>query len=101
MKLMVIGHTDAVRGFALVGVQGRVAATVEEVNTALDEALRDASIGIILITDDAAALVRERMNRLAARAAVPLVMQIPGPGGPQADQQALSEMIRRTTGIRL
>ena len=101
MKLMVIGHTDAVRGFALVGVQGRVAATAEEVNAALDEALRDAGIGIILITDAAAALVRERVNRLAARTAIPLVMQIPGPGGPQADQQNLSEMIRRTTGIRL
>lgn len=101
MKLMVIGHADAVRGFALVGVQGRIAATAEEVNTALDEALRDASIGIILITDDAAALVRQRVDRLAARTAVPLVMQIPGPGGPQADQQALSDMIQRTTGIRL
>lgn len=101
MKLMVIGHTDAVRGFALVGVQGHIVTTAEEVNTALDTALRDASIGIILITEEAAALVRQRVNQLAMRTAVPLLMEIPGPGGPPADRQKLDEMIQRTTGIRL
>lgn len=101
MKVMVIGHTDAVRGFALVGVQGHIATTAEEVNTALDAALHDASIGIVLITEDAAALVRQRVNQLVARTTVPLVMEIPGPGGPPADRQTLSEMVQRTTGIRL
>jgi hypothetical protein len=38
MKILVIGHPDAVLGFSLAGVGGRAASTVEEVNQALDEA---------------------------------------------------------------
>lgn len=101
MKLVVIGHRDAVRGFALVGAQGHVAGDAEEVNAALDAALGDATTGIILITEDAAALVRERIHRLTTRTTIPLIMEIPGPGGPPADRQNLNEIIQRTTGIQL
>lgn len=101
MKLMVIGHLDAVRGFALVGVEGQIATTDAAVNQALDAALNDKGIGIILVTEEAAALVRQRMDHLMAHSTVPLVVEIPGPGGPQANRPALSEVIRRTTGVRI
>ena len=101
MKLMVIGHQDAVRGFALVGVQGQIATTDETVDQALNTALDDKSIGIILVTEEAAALVRQRMDYLLAHSTVPLVVEIPGPGGPQANRPSLSDVIRRTTGVRI
>lgn len=101
MKLRVIGHQDAVRGFALVGVEGQIATTSETVNQALDAALSDKNVGIILITEDAAALARQRMDHLTAHSTVPLVVEIPGPGGVQGDQPSLSEVIRRTTGVRI
>jgi V/A-type H+-transporting ATPase subunit F len=98
---MIIGHQDAVRGFALVGVEGQIVTTGEMVNQALDAALDDKSIGIILVTEDAATLARQRMDYLTAHSTVPLVVEIPGPGGPQTDRPALSEIIRRTTGVRI
>lgn len=101
MKLMVIGHQDAVRGFALVGVEGQIVTTSEAINQALDAALNDKSIGIILVTEEAAALARQRVDRLTAHSTIPLVVEIPGPGGPQANRPALSEVIRRTTGVRI
>ena len=101
MKLMVIGHPDAVRGFALVGVQGEIVTTAETLKAALDKALDDKSIGIILVTEDAAALARQRIDYLTAHSTIPLVVEIPGPGGPQADRPSLSEVIRRTTGVRI
>jgi V/A-type H+-transporting ATPase subunit F len=101
MKLKVIGHQDAVRGFALVGVEGQIATTSETVNQALDEALDDKSIGIILVTEEAAALVRQRMDYLAVHSTIPLVVEIPGPDKTQMDQPSLSEVIRRTTGVRI
>lgn len=101
MKLMVIGHQDAVRGFALVGVEGQIATTGEMVTQALNAALKDKSIGIILITEDAAALARQRVDYLTAHSTIPLVVEIPGPGGIQRDQPALSEVIKRTTGVRI
>jgi len=101
MKLMVIGHQDAVRGFALVGVEGQIATTPEAVNQALDAALNDKSIGIILVTEEAAALIRQRIDHLTAHSTVPLVVEIPGPGGGQGDRPSLSEVIRRTIGVRI
>ncbi len=101
MKLMVIGHQDAVRGLALVGVEGQIATTSEAVNRALDAALNDKSIGIVLVTEEAANLARQRMDYLMARSTIPLVVEIPGPAGPQADRPTLGEMIRRTTGVRI
>jgi len=38
MKVLVIGHQEAVLGFSLVGVEGRVVSSAAEVNQALDEA---------------------------------------------------------------
>ncbi len=101
MKLMVIGQQDAVWGFALVGVEGQIATTSETVNQALDAALNDKSIGIILVTEDAAALARQRMDHLAAHSTIPLVVEIPGPEKVQMERPSLSEVIRRTTGVRI
>lgn len=101
MKLTIIGHQDAVRGFALVGVRGTIANTPEMVNQALDTALNDKSIGIILVTEEAASLSRQRVDLLTGHSTVPLVVEIPGPAGPQADRPTLGEVIRRTTGVRI
>lgn len=79
MKLLVIGSQDAVWGFSLAGVRGLIAATAEELNRALSEALEDKEVGIILVTEDVASLARRRMDDLMIRTTVPLVVEIPGP----------------------
>jgi len=101
MQITVIGHQDAVRGFALVGVRGTITTTADTFNQALDAALNNEDIGIILITENAAALARQRVDHLVANSTVPLVVEIPGPGGAQADRPSLREVIRRTTGVRI
>jgi V/A-type H+/Na+-transporting ATPase subunit F len=101
MKLMVIGNQDAVWGFALAGVRGRIVTTAEELNRALDAALADKEIGIVLVTEDAANLARQRVDTAMVRSTVPLVVEIPGPAGPRPDRPPLSEVIRRTIGVRI
>jgi V/A-type H+-transporting ATPase subunit F len=101
MKVLVIGHLEAVLGFSLVGVRGKVATTVDEVNQALDETLSTPGVGIILVTEDAAALVERRMDQLKLRSTVPLVIEIPGPEGVRPDRPALSELIRRAIGVKI
>ncbi len=101
MKLLVIGAAPAVWGFALTGVRGRVVETAEALNQALDEALSDASVGIVLVTEDAAALARERMDTLTIRSEIPLVVEIPGPEGPSADRPSIREILRHTIGVRV
>jgi V/A-type H+-transporting ATPase subunit F len=100
MKVLVIGHPEAVQGFALVGVHGRVATTAEEASRALDDALSASDVGIVLVTDDVAMLVEARMDQLKLRSTVPLVVEIPGPQGVRPDLPSLGEVIRRAIGVK-
>ena len=101
MKLLVIGNQDAVWGFALAGVRGQIVTTKNELTHALDLALADEEIGIVLVTEDVANLARERMDVLMTRSTTPLVVEIPGPEGPSPDRPPLSEVIRRTIGVKI
>ncbi len=100
MRITVIGHPEAVQGFALAGVHGQIATTREEVHRALDEVLQDADIGILLITNETAALAQTRLANLKLRSKTPLIIEIPGPAGIPADQQTLKEIIQRAIGVR-
>ncbi len=101
MNIRVIGHPETVLGFKLVGVQGQAAQTVQDVRHALDAAMQDSNVGVILVTQDAAALIPARMEQLKLRSTVPLVVEIPGPQGLPADYPSLDELIRRAIGIRI
>lgn len=101
MRVLVLGSQDTVWGFALAGVHGQIVTTPEEVERALDAALADKEIGILLITDDVAGMARQRVDRLIARSMVPLVVEIPGPGGPAPDRPALGDVLRQTLGVKL
>jgi V/A-type H+-transporting ATPase subunit F len=101
MKIMVIGHPEAVLGFSLVGVHGQTATSAEEANQALDSALASSDVGIVLVTDDVARLVEPRMAQLKLRSTVPLVVEIPGPEGTQSDQPTLSEVVQRAIGVKI
>ena len=99
--MLVIGSEDAVWGFALAGVRGKVVTTAEEVNHALDAVLADEKIDIVLVTEDVADLARQRVDTLKIRSTRPLVVEIPGPAGPNPDRPPLSEVIRKTIGVKI
>jgi len=101
MKIIVIGSQQAVLGFSLVGVQGQVATNANEVNRALDEALKAHDIGIVLVTENVARLIQTRMEQLKLHSTVPLIVEIPGPEGMPTDQPTLGEVVRRAIGIKI
>lgn len=101
MKVLVIGHPDAVLGFSLAGVGGRVATTAAEVNQALDDAQAARDIGIVLVTQDVAQLISARMEHLKLRSTVPLIVEIPSQGGVPEGQASLGEIVLRAIGIKL
>ena len=101
MKILVVGHPEAVLGFSLVGVGGRVAKTAAEVNQALDDAQASKEVGIVLVTQDVAQLIPARMEHLKLRSTVPLIVEIPAQGGPAENQASLGEIVLRAIGIKL
>ena len=101
MKVLVVGHPEAVLGFSLAGVEGEAVATADEADRVLDEALAAKDIGIILVTQDVARLIQPRMDHLKLHSTVPLVVEIPSPAGVSPDEPSLSEVVLRAIGIKL
>jgi vacuolar-type H+-ATPase subunit F/Vma7 len=101
MKVLVIGHPEAVLGFSLVGVAGKAVSTAAEANQALDDALSSSDIGIILVTQDVSKLIETRMDNLKLHSTVPLVVDIPAPEGVSPDQPSLSDIVLRAIGIKI
>ena len=101
MKILVIGHPDAVLGFSMAGVGGKVATNANAVNQALDEAQANRDVGIVLVTQDVAALIPARMENLKLRSTIPLVMEIPASGGTPEGQASLGDIVLRAIGIKL
>jgi len=85
-QLRVIGDRETVLAFALGGVPGQVAesaqAARDSLQAVLDEAAADDPAApqprLVLITRDAAAGVRELIDRLVLAAPGPLILEIPG-----------------------
>lgn len=101
MKILVIGDPDAVLGFSLAGVGGKVAITSDAVNQALDEAQANKDVGIVLVTHDVAELIPARMEHLKLRSTIPLVVEIPSSGGMPEGQASLGEIVLKAIGIKL
>lgn len=101
MKLLVIGSAPAVWGFSLAGISGQIVSTEDGLKLALDTALKDPEVGIVLITSEVVNLARERITNLMARTESPLIVEIMGPEGPSSDRPSINEMLRRTIGVRL
>ena len=100
MKVLVVGNEEAVLGFSLVGVHGQAARTDAEANKALDEALKDTEVGIVLVTADVVRLIPARVSQLKMRSSGPLVVEIPGPEGQGPDEPSLREVIQRAVGVK-
>ena len=100
MKVLVIGNQEAVLGFSLVGVEGITASSPEEVNLALDESLAKPDVGIILVTQDVARLIDNRMGELKLHSTIPLVVEIPGPAGVPFDEPSLRDVVIKAIGIK-
>jgi V/A-type H+-transporting ATPase subunit F len=101
MRVLVIGHPHAVLGFSLAGVDGRAAVDAEQANSALDAALKDRDLGIVLVTKDIAGMLGSRMEHLRLHSTTPLIVEIPSPEGVQPGEPSLSEIVLRAIGIKL
>jgi V/A-type H+-transporting ATPase subunit F len=100
MGIYVIGDEDTVLGLSLAGIEGQAVHSVEEARASLDQALEGPDIDIVLITEDWAAEMRDRVNELIMTMDEPLVAEIPGSEpGPQGP--SLQALVEEAVGIPL
>jgi len=101
MRYHVIGEEDTVLGFRYDGVSGEIVRTADETRAALERAARLGDVAVLIITDTIADLVRGEVNRLRFDFELPLVVEVPGPGGPSPQRKDLLALIREAVGIRV
>jgi len=101
MKYFVIGDEDTVLGFGLVGVKGNVADTKAEAEHSFNEALKDNDIGIIIITEKTAELIRSLVNRYLFTSSFPLIVEIPDRSGKMQGKPGIRQMVNEAIGVKL
>lgn len=98
---LVSDNTDTRAGLRLVGVDGVVAHTREEIRRALEGALADRTVGIILVTEKIAKQFPEVLDDIKLNRRLPLVVEIPDRHGTGRGKDFLTEYVREAIGVKL
>lgn len=102
MKAFLISDNhDTLVLMRLAGISGVVAHGGDETAGAIDKALRDKELAIIVITELAAASVPEKMQNLRKRDSLPLIVEIPDRHGSRHDADFLSRYVREAIGVKV
>jgi vacuolar-type H+-ATPase subunit F/Vma7 len=102
MIAYVIGDSDMVVGFRLVGVEGVEASSTEEARIALHKALARSDVGIIIISEAffIASSMQDEVDKIRQERVTPLIVELPASKGPITKMQ-LSEIISKILGIKI
>lgn len=101
MKYAIIGDEDAVVGFGVLGVSGKIAENADEAQRAFSSILEDKETGIIIITERIADMIRPLVNKYLFTVGFPLVVEIPDRKGSKPDRPGIKEMVNTAIGIKL
>lgn len=102
MQYYVLGDEDTVLGFRLVGVEGRIVKNQTEAEYAFYQLINDERrIGILIITERIAELIRLQVDRFLFREKFPLIIEIPDRLGPLVDKPDLRTLVNQAIGIKL
>ena len=100
MSMFVICDKQTLLGFGLVGVPGKVVADADQARTTLDELIDRDDIELILITEELAAQMRERVDELRLTRLHPVIVEIPGSRS-EEPTRLLRDIVQNVVGIRL
>jgi vacuolar-type H+-ATPase subunit F/Vma7 len=92
MKIFVIADAETVLAFALAGLKGQSVTSETEVPTLLANLTREEA-GLVLITETLAVNNREAIERVLLDPGRPLIVEIPGSGGPLPRKVRTSERL--------
>jgi vacuolar-type H+-ATPase subunit F/Vma7 len=102
MSAYVIGDSDMITGFRLVGVDGFEADTASEAMQILIKILARKDIGIIIISQAYLSNpeMQEQLDKIRQERVSPIIVEIPASKGPSKQVQ-LSETISKILGMKI
>lgn len=101
MKMFVIADEDTVLGFRYCGIDGQAVRTSDEARALLEKFVAEQARILIIMTDQVAGTLRERVNEIRFEQELPILVEIPGPDGPSPDRPALGRIIQQAVGIHV
>lgn len=102
MKFYLISdNIDTQLGMRIAGIEGVVAHTQEEVSAALEKAISDESIAVVLMTEKLVKLCHDRVYELKLHCRRPLVVEIPDRHGGSDVIESISRYVEESIGIKL
>ena len=102
MKMYLISdNIDTQVGMRLAGVEGSVVHDADTAKAAIDNAVKNPEIGILILTEKAGALVKEYIDELKLTIHTPLIIEIPDRHGSRDIAQSINRMVQESIGLRL
>ncbi len=99
---LIIGDSDMVTGFRLVGVEGIEVTSPEEARQALEKALTRNDLAIVVISEKFSGQpqMQKAIDKVRRERRNPLIVTVP-PSGGEPSKIRLSDLVGRTLGIRI
>jgi len=101
MHYFVIGDEDTVLGLGMAGVSGKEVNSADEAQKAFSTAIGNPDIGIIIITEAVAELIRSTVDRYIFTQSFPLIVEIPDRTGKLPGKPGIRELVNKTIGLKL
>jgi vacuolar-type H+-ATPase subunit F/Vma7 len=101
MAFYVIGGEEVVIGFRFVGVPGTAVHTEEETRQAFRAVTTTPGIKVLIMTEQASALIPREVMDWQVNGAYPLIVEIPGIEGHQENRTSLIDSIREAVGLHV
>ncbi|MGL4735951.1 MAG: V-type ATP synthase subunit F [Cellulosilyticaceae bacterium] len=102
MKSFVISdNKDTWVGMRLAGIHGIMAHDKTEVLSAMEEAMKDREIGLIIVTEKIVDMAHEEIMEWKLKKKTPLIIEIPDRHGTTRGQDVITSYIRESVGIRI
>lgn len=101
MDFYVVADEDTVVGFRYVGIDGAIVRDQAQAAREFDRLAESEAELIVITTEQVADTVRETVNAIRFKAALPVIVEIPGPAGASKASPSLLRMIREAVGIKI
>ena len=98
---LISDNRDTLVGMRMAGVKGEIVTDKKEAENLLDNLIKDKEIGIILITEKAACMVKEKVNFVKQKMHQPLVIEIPDRHGSIKEDDYITGYVRDSIGIKI
>jgi len=100
-SFLISDNIDTLAGMNMAGIEGVVLHEREEVLKKLDELRNAQDIGIIIVTELTADLIRETLNKIKLAKNEPLIVEIPDRHGSRKGKDSIVGYVRESIGLKI